>query len=97
MSTAATTSPSRPIILCVEDAADLPRDLVEELEEAGYQVLEAGTGEVALQCLADCPPDLVLCDISKPLASGYAVLRALLDQQSDRPGIPFIVLSALCV
>jgi len=95
MSTAATTSPSRPIILCVEDEADLRRDLVEELEEAGYQVLEAGTGEVALQCLADCRPDLVLCDISMPGASGYAVLRALRDQHDDRADIPFVFLSAL--
>lgn len=83
------------LILCVEDEEVLRRDIVEELCEAGYRVIEAGTGEEALaQCLAT-RPDLVLCDISMPEMNGYDVLRELRQQPGGFADIPFLFLSAL--
>jgi len=83
------------LILCVEDEEVLRRDIVEELCEAGYRVIEAATGEEALaQCLAT-RPDLVLCDISMPGMNGYDVLRELRQQPGQLVDIPFLFLSAL--
>ena len=42
---------SAPIILCIEDEADLREILVEEMQDAGYQVIEAADGEAALLAL----------------------------------------------
>lgn len=83
------------LILCVEDEEVLRRDIVEELCEAGYRVIEAATGEEALaQCRAT-RPDLILCDISMPGMNGYDVLRELRRQPDGFVDIPFLFLSAL--
>ncbi|MFC3704017.1 response regulator [Devosia honganensis] len=82
-------------ILCVEDEAQLRRDIADELAEAGYDVIEAGNGEEALAILAKNRPDLVLCDISMPGLSGYEVLSALRETGSDSAETPFVFLSAL--
>lgn len=95
MSAAATTAPEPAVILCVEDEEDLRRDLCEELREAGYTVREAADGEAALRQLADCRPDLVLCDISMPGLDGYDVLRLLRERHPDQAETPFVFLSAL--
>lgn len=83
------------VVLCVEDEAQLRRDITDELTEDGYSVIEAGNGEEALARLAETRPDLVLCDISMPGLSGYDVLSALQKKGSDYAEIPFVFLSAL--
>jgi DNA-binding NarL/FixJ family response regulator len=85
----------RPIILCVEDEADLRRDIADELIEAGYDVMEARNGEEALALLGTTRPDLILCDISMPGLNGYEVLKAVQAQGQDHADIPFVFLSAL--
>lgn len=83
------------VVLCVEDEAQLRRDITDELTEDGYSVIEAGNGEEALARLAETRPDLVLCDISMPGLSGYDVLSTLQEKGSDYAEIPFVFLSAL--
>jgi DNA-binding NarL/FixJ family response regulator len=85
----------RATILCIEDEADLRRDIVDELSEAGYSVIEACNGGDALQRLDATRPDLILCDISMPGLNGFDVLRAVQDKGADYAGIPFVFLSAL--
>lgn len=85
----------RPLVLCIEDEADLRSDLVEELEAADYAVLEAGSGEAALALLARETPDLVLCDVTMPGLSGYDVLRTLRERRPDLADVPFVFLTAL--
>ena len=41
------------VILCVEDEAEIRRDLVDELLDAGYEVHEAGSGSEARKDLFD--------------------------------------------
>ncbi len=84
-----------PLILCVEDEADLRRDIADELTEAGYAVLEAANGHEALALLRDQRPDLILCDVSMPGPDGHAVLKAVQAMSADHAGIPFVFLSAL--
>lgn len=90
-------SPNRKpfVILCIEDEAQLRRDIRDELVEAGYDVIEAENGRQALDRLANVCPDLVLCDISMPELNGYGVLEALHDKGPDYAEIPFVFLSAL--
>lgn len=84
-----------PVILCVEDEADLRRDIADELAEGGYVVIEACNGEEALDLLHMNRPDLILCDISMPGLNGYEILNAVQAKGSDHADIPFVFLSAL--
>ncbi len=83
------------VILCVEDEDDLRTDIVEELEEAGYEVIEARDGTMALAQIHAARPDLILCDINMPGRNGYDILRDLRDRRPDLAEVPFIFLTAL--
>lgn len=95
MTSAASPSGQPFVILCIEDEAQLRRDIRDELIEAGYQVVEAGNGTEALAILESLRPDLVLCDISMPGLDGYGVLEALRRKKQQHAEIPFVFLSAL--
>lgn len=67
----------RPVVLVVEDHGDI-RDLLRlQLEFDGYHVLEAETGEAALDIVRARPVDIVVLDAELPGMSGYDVLRVL--------------------
>ncbi|MHA6643983.1 response regulator [Mesorhizobium sp. A623] len=86
---------TRPLLLCVEDEDDLRIDLVEELEEAGYTVLEASNGAQAMAQLAAVNPDLILCDVNMPVQNGYDLLREVRKTRPDLADVPFVFLTAL--
>jgi DNA-binding NarL/FixJ family response regulator len=86
---------SAPLILCIEDEEALRRDLVEELQDAGYRVIEAEDGDDALIQLESVRPDLILCDICMPGMDGYELLDILQDRAGDYAEIPFLFLTAL--
>jgi DNA-binding response OmpR family regulator/DNA-binding CsgD family transcriptional regulator len=81
-------------ILCVEDEADLRSDICEELEAAGYTVIQSGNGREALELIGQSRPDLVLCDITMPYMSGIDLLHRV-REQSGLGDLPFIFLTAL--
>src|SRR5690606_10899134 len=81
-------------ILCVEDEGDLREILAEELEDAGYAVVQAAHGKEALQRLGECRPDLILCDIAMPVMDGYELLRLIREQMTDLSDVPFVFLTA---
>lgn len=85
---------NKAVILCVEDEIDLRDDLVEELEEAGYEVVVADNGKQALELLDVLRPELILCDITMPDYDGYELLRILRDTRSELADIPFVFLTA---
>lgn len=87
--------PENAVIMCVEDEDVLRRDIADELVEAGYKVIEAGNGELALEMLRRTRPDLILCDISMPGLNGYEVLDAVQAKGPEAASIPFVFLSAL--
>ena len=82
-------------ILCIEDEADIRRLLVEELNDVGYETIEAADGKAGLDAIVQQRPDLVLCDISMPKMNGHAVLEALRSSHPEQADLPFIFLSAL--
>ena len=67
--------PTRSILL-VEDEAFLRELLVEDLQDAGYHVIEAGSGNAGVDALrSDLHIDVLLSDIKLPDIDGYEVAR----------------------
>lgn len=81
-------------ILCIEDEEDIRFMLVEELEDEGYEVLEAENGEIGLAMIRSNCPDLILCDVNMPVMGGRELLVQLRENHPEYNGIPFIFLSA---
>lgn len=77
-------------ILVVEDEPGIRRVVRAYLERAGYEVLEAGSGEEALDLVASRRPSLVILDLMLPGIPGEEVCRCL-RRDSD---IPVIMLTA---
>ncbi len=82
-------------VLCIEDEADLRADIAEELEDAGYQVVQAGDGLDGLREILRFKPDLVVSDITMPKLDGFGLLRELREKHAEFADMPFIFLSAL--
>ncbi|HVM10055.1 MAG TPA: diguanylate cyclase [Acidimicrobiales bacterium] len=80
-------------VLVVDDDPIIRGLVVGQLANDGHDVLEASDGRAALDQLRIEPLDVVLLDIEMPDLDGFAVLRALADD--ERFGeIPIIVLTA---
>jgi two-component system KDP operon response regulator KdpE len=76
-------------VLVVEDDDALRGALRASLHARRLDVLEAATGEDALQMAADSDPDLMLLDLGLPGIDGMEVLRTLRAQKQ----IPVVVLT----
>ncbi|NJD11677.1 MAG: response regulator [Gemmatimonadetes bacterium] len=85
------TKASATPILLVEDDPLLRQAFRLLLEDAGYDVREAGTAEQALSAVETHPPALVLLDLGLPDRSGLEVAREL----SRRPETRCIKVVAL--
>ncbi len=64
-------------VLIVEDEVSLREPLVYLLQKEGYDVIEAGDGNTALEVFATSNPDLVLLDLMLPGLSGNEVCSAI--------------------
>jgi CheY-like chemotaxis protein len=62
------------------------------LEQSGYSVLAASSGQQALALLADHPVDLVLSDHLMPGLTGTELARLI---KAENPGLPVILISAV--
>ncbi len=77
-------------ILIVEDEIPIRRFLRASLEGEGYRLIEATSGQAALDLAARRKPDLVLLDLGLPDVEGLGTLRRLRRWSS----VPVIILSA---
>ena len=85
--------PRRPRILIVEDN-ELNMELVTALlETAGHGVLQAGSGEAAVEMARSELPSLILMDVALPGMDGLAAANALRDDPQTRH-IPIVALTA---
>ena len=64
-------------VLLVEDDARVRRVLRLALEDEGFEVAEAATGEEGLESCHRAGPDIVLLDLMLPDRDGFAVCREL--------------------
>jgi CheY-like chemotaxis protein len=70
------TNTSAPHVLLVEDEAFLRELVMENLQDAGYSVFEAGDGHAGVAILgSDVRIDVLLSDIKLPDIDGYEVAR----------------------
>jgi DNA-binding response OmpR family regulator len=79
-------------ILIVEDDALLRDAFKLLLEDAGYQVLEAGSARAAIELAVDRLPALVVLDLGLPDRPGLDVVRAM-RQDPDLKDTPVIALT----
>lgn len=70
-------------VLVVDDDPSINRLLQVRLRARGFQVETAFNGEEALLALGTDPPDLILCDVSMPGASGLDVLAWIRTEELD--------------
>jgi CheY-like chemotaxis protein len=85
-------SESKALILCVDDEPNslVLRKLV--LQDAGYEVITAGSADLALNILGSREVDLVLSDQLMPGQTGAELARQIKDKW---PALPVILLSGV--
>ena len=84
---------SKARILVAEDELNLRQVLSLQLTIAGYEVIEAENGQIALEKAQSLMPDLVLLDVMMPQMDGYEVCQRLRASFVTRH-IPIIMLTA---
>jgi len=80
-------------ILVVDDEPQIRRTLRSTLSFRGYTIMEAGTGEEALELVPRLKPDLILLDVNLPGMSGVEACREI-RRSSDAPIIMLTVRNA---
>ncbi len=81
-------------VLLVEDSKFLKVATERALSSAGYEVISAGDGELALRLAREHLPALILLDIMLPKMSGPDVLRTL-KKDPVTAAIPVMMLTSL--
>jgi len=82
------------VVLVVDDNAPTRLAVRQVLEDDGHQVVEATTGEEAIEACARLQPDLVLLDLVMPGIGGVETLRRL-RALPDGAHTPVLVITAL--
>ncbi len=77
-------------VLVVDDEKQIRDSLEGVLTDEGFGVVVAGSGEEALDVIADDPPDLVLLDIWLPGIDGMETLKRI---KASHPVVPVIMIS----
>ncbi len=82
---------TRARLLLVDDDAIVLETLAEQMEEVGYSVLTASSGQTALALLESGEAaDLIISDLSMPGIGGVGLIQQV---QQRRPGLPAILLT----
>ncbi len=81
---------SKAKILCVDDDADLLQINAGILQSAGYNVVEACSGDECLRRVREDRPDLVLLDVMLPDASGFDICKKI-KEDPELTG-PYVIL-----
>jgi two-component system KDP operon response regulator KdpE len=79
-----------PLVLVIEDEAQILRFLRAALTSHGYRFVEASTGEEGLRQAATRSPDVVVLDLGLPDIDGLEVTRKIREWSA----VPIVVLSA---
>ncbi len=79
-----------PRILIIDDNAQLREMLNLMLTQAGYEVAEAGSGEMGVKLFRENPSDLVIVDILMPEKGG---LETIVELKKDYPNAKMIGIS----
>ena len=78
-------------VLVIDDEPPIRKLLRVGLSAHGYQIMEASSGKMALEFLAEQQPDLIVLDLGLPDMQGHELLRTM-RARSDK--VPIVVLSS---
>jgi len=84
---------SRATVMVVEDDHDIRDSLGIALSDAGYEVVDASNGRIALDRLATTLPEVILLDLMMPVLNGLEFLVEF-RKNPQWTQIPIIVASA---
>jgi len=79
-------------VLVVDDDHDICALIADALDEHGYEVETATSGEAALRAVGARRPDLVMLDVNMPGIDGWDVLNELRAAAGDQT--PVVVMTA---
>ncbi len=79
-------------ILIVDDSAVIRIAVKKALADSGYELIDAGTGEIGLKLAQEKKPDLILLDVMLPDTTGLKVCRTLRTELDITT--PIVMLSA---
>ena len=80
---------AKPRVLVVDDETQIRRLLSFTLEDAGYEVRQAGTGQAGLAEVVHSHPDAIILDLGLPDMTGIEVLKRLREWSAT----PVLILS----
>lgn len=80
------------LILVVDDSSTIRRMVKKALQEAGFQIITAENGQMALQLIESQQPDLILSDIEMPVLNGIDLCKTV-HLNENLAMIPFVVMS----
>lgn len=83
---------SHPIVLLVEDNADMQLFLRESIQE-NYEVLQAENGRIGMNLALEYIPDLIVSDVMMPVMDGFTLCRVLREDPRTCH-IPIVLLTA---
>ncbi|HEY2043113.1 MAG TPA: response regulator [Jatrophihabitans sp.] len=83
------------LILVIEDNSKNLKLVRDVLQYAGYEVVEARTGEEGIEAATRCEPDLVLMDLQLPGIDGTETLRQL--RACEQHHIPVVAVTAFAM
>jgi len=86
------TADSRPILLLIEDNADIVTYICSILSQS-YQIVISINGELGIAKAIEIVPDIIISDVMMPIKDGYEVCRTL-KQHETTDHIPIILLTA---
>ncbi len=84
---------SKPLIVIVEDEADIQDVIAYNLKRDGYEVLTASRGDEGLSLIQAKMPDLVILDLMLPGIDGLTICQQLRTDPKTK-NLPIIILSA---
>lgn len=84
---------SKKTVLVIEDEKNIQELLKFNLEEEGYRVVCASTGDRGLEAAGREKPDLILLDVMLPGVSGTDILKSL-RAQARTAAVPVLMLTA---
>lgn len=80
-----------PLVLAVDDEVQILRLVKAELEEHGFHIITATSGDEALRMVEEQRPDVILLDVMMPDMDGVEIMNHIL---REHYGTPVILLTA---
>ncbi len=87
------SEPAAPTVLVADDEPDVRELVTYRLRRSGYEVVEAGDGQEALELALERLPALAVLDVMMPKLDGYELTRRLRAEETTS-NMPVILLTA---